>query len=60
MAHTTLEDALQHLDDACEDVRADMGEEAVDAGYADIVEAVAYDCTPAVRRELMRVTGVDR
>ena len=33
---------------------------ASEAGYADIVESIAWDCTPEVRAELMRQTGVDR
>jgi len=58
--YNTIEKAFAALELAEEDVRADMGEEAVEAGYADIVEAIAFDCTPEVRAELMRRTGVCR
>ena len=58
--YDTIEKAFAALELAEEDVRADMGEDAVEAGYADIVESVAWDCTPKVRAELMRRTGVDR
>jgi hypothetical protein len=58
--YDTIDKALAALAVAEDDVRADMGEDAVDAGYADIVEAIAFDCTPIVRVELMRRTGVNR
>jgi hypothetical protein len=58
--YDTIEKAFAALESAEEDVRADMGEDAVEAGYADIVEAVAWDCTSEVRAELMRRTGVFR
>lgn len=58
--YDTIDKAFAALESAEEDVRADMGEEAVDAGYADIVEAIGFDCTPEVRAELMRRTGVYR
>lgn len=58
--YNTIDEAFDALESAEEDVRADMGEDAVDAGYADIVEAIAFDCTPEVRAELMRRTGVYR
>ena len=58
--YDTIDKAFEALESAEQDVAADMGEDAVDAGYADIVEAIAWDCTPEVRAELMRRTGVDR
>lgn len=58
--YDTIDKAMDALADAEHDVIADMGEEALDAGYADIVEAIAFDCTPEVRAELMRRTGVYR
>lgn len=60
MQYTTIEQAFAALESAEADVAGDMGEDAVEAGYADIVESVAWWCTPEVRRELMRRTGVDR
>jgi hypothetical protein len=59
-AYDTIDKALDALESAEDDVRSDMNDEAVDASYADIVEAIAWDCTPEVRVELMRRTGVDR
>lgn len=54
---TTLEEAFAALADAESDVRADMGDEAVDAGYYDIVEAVCWEISDtAVARELCRRT----
>ena len=52
--YTTLEAARAGLADMVEDVRGDMGEEAVEAGYSDLVVAAAYDCTDAVALELCR------
>ena len=60
MQYDTIDKAFEALEVAEEDVRGDMGEEALDAGYNDIVEAIAWDCTPEVRAELMRRTGVYR
>ena len=58
--YTTIEEAFLALQLAEADVAEDMGEDAVDAAYSDIVESVAIDCVPDVRAELMRRTGVDR
>jgi hypothetical protein len=52
--HTTYEDARQALADAEADVAGDMGQEAVEAGWGDLVHAVAGDCTPDVAAELLR------
>lgn len=41
--YTTLEECHEALRVAEQDVIGDMGEEALEAGYADIVEAVAWD-----------------
>ncbi len=57
--HTTIEQAQKALAKAEADVAADMGEEAVDAGWSDVVDMVAQDCTPAVRAELRRITGTE-
>jgi len=39
------------------DVRSDMGEDAVEAGWSDIVHACADQCTPEVARELLYNNG---
>ena len=36
------------------DVEADMGPEAVEAGFYDLVQSVALECAPAVKAELLR------
>lgn len=51
---TDYDTAFNALQDSISDVRADMGDEAVDEGYADIVEAVAWNCDDATARELFR------
>lgn len=52
--YDTWEDAQAALETAQHDVAADFGEEAVDAGWSDIVNSVAMDCTPEVAQELRR------
>jgi len=41
-------------------VRSDAGEDAVEAGWHDLVQVVADECTPEVRAELLRMEGVER
>ncbi len=57
--YTTWEQANEALDAAISDVTADMGEDAVDECWGDIVDSVVHDCTPAVRAELRRTTGTE-
>lgn len=54
--YNTIEDAQVGLQTAAMDVAADHpdGEAAVEAGWADIVHAVADLCTPEVGKELIR------
>lgn len=52
----TVEVALAALECAENDVRADFGEEGLEAGYADIVAAIAIQFPPAVAVELCRRT----
>lgn len=57
--HTTWEQANAALEAAERDCAADMGEEAVEECWADLVDSVAQFCTPAVRAELRRTTGTE-
>ena len=57
--HTTIESAQDALAKAEADIAGDMGEEAVEAGWSDVVDIVAQDCSPEVRRELRRITGTE-
>lgn len=50
-----FEEACEALDCAEESVRDDTGEEAIEAGWSDIVAAVASQFRPEVARELCRV-----
>lgn len=52
--YTTIEEAQKALRDAEHDVMMDFGEEAVEAGFSDLVDSIAIDCTPAVAAELRR------
>ena len=52
--YTTIDAAEAALKTAEADVLADMGEDAVEAGWYDIVQSVAFECTPEVARELRR------
>lgn len=54
MQGKTIEDAMQSLKDAEHDVAGDMGEEAVEAGWSDIVHAVAAMYPADVAAELIR------
>lgn len=54
---TTIEDARMELQAAIMDTEADFGEEAVEAGYRDLVYVVANECTAEVRSELLRMEG---
>ena len=51
---TTIDEAKHRLNDAALDVQRDMGEAALEAGWHDLVHAIASDCTPDVRDELLR------
>lgn len=50
-----LGDALRELRAAEHDVMMDFGEDAVEEGYSDIIESIAFDCTPEVAKELKRI-----
>jgi hypothetical protein len=52
--YDTIDDAHDALRAAEQDVAADMGEEAVEAGWSDIVHSIASFCTPEVARELIQ------
>lgn len=52
-------DARMALEEAAMDVRADMGEDAVEAGWSDIVHSVCDRCTPKVANELLRREGLN-
>lgn len=52
----TIDHAEQALAMAEDDVRGDFGEEGLEAGYSDIVGAVAMQFPPAVAVELCRRT----
>lgn len=54
MIYTTIEEAQMALRTAELDVRADQGEEAVEAGWGDIVRSIASCCSPEVEKELLR------
>ena len=56
--YKTYDEARTALDQAESDVIADMGEDAVDECWFDIVESVAQFCTPGVAGELRRTQGV--
>lgn len=56
--YTTYDQAAEALKIAETDVINDMGEEAVEECWFDIVESVVQFCTPAVARELRRTQGV--
>ena len=53
----TIEQARMTLQEMEMDVRSDMGEDAVEAGWSDIVHACADQCTPEVARELLYNNG---
>lgn len=55
----TFEAALAGLECMEQSVAQDAGEEAVEAGWGDLVHAVALGCSPAVRAEFYRSQGVD-
>ncbi len=59
MLYDTWEKASAALDAAVRDVEADMGPDAVDECWSDIVDSVVWDCTPGVRAELRRTTGTE-
>lgn len=50
----SIEEAQQALAEAEMDVAMDMGEDAVEAGWSDIVHSVADSCPPDVAEELIR------
>lgn len=51
---TTLDQALEAFDVALKDVADDFGDECSDEYAFDVAIGLAYDCTPAVARELCR------
>jgi hypothetical protein len=54
--YTDVNDALQALRAAEQDVAADYGEDMVEEGYSDLVEGIAFDCSPQVRKEFLART----
>jgi len=54
--HTTISEAQMDLQEMEQTVREDHpdGDDAVEAGYHDLVHAVAERCTPEVAEELIR------
>jgi len=54
--YTTIEQAMRALRDAEHDVAADYGEDMVQEGYNDLVDGIAFDCSPSVRKEFLRRT----
>ena len=54
--YTTIEKAMQALSWAEQDVAADHGEDMVAEGYNDLVDGIAFDCSPSVRKEFLRRT----
>ena len=53
---TTYEQAVQELADAEADVAGDMGEEALEGAWYDVVRSVGDRCTPGVKREFYQHT----
>lgn len=56
---TTIEEAVNELAQVENDVRLDMGEDAVEAAWSDLVHTVAERCTDEVRQELLRRNGLE-
>ena len=54
--YDTIEKAMQALSWAEHDVAADYGEDMVQEGYNDLVDGIAIDCSPSVRREFLSRT----
>jgi len=54
MRYGSIEEAQMALRTAEMDVEADMGEDAVEAGFSDIVHSIAGLCSPEVGKELLR------
>lgn len=52
--YRTYEEARTALETAVHDVEADLGKDAVDQGWRDLVMGIAADCTPDVADELIR------
>lgn len=50
----SIEEAQEALQTAEMDVVGDFGEDAVEAGWSDIVRSIASQCTPEVGDELIR------
>lgn len=57
MLYDTIEEARMALTEMEQDVRMDMGEDAVEAAWSDIVHACADLCSPEVARELLYRNG---
>lgn len=56
---STIEEAMNELSTMEQDVLADMGEEAVEAGWSDLVHTLAERCTDDVAQELLRRNGLE-
>lgn len=55
---TTIEAACMALSEVAQDVATDMGEEAVEAAWSDLVHTVVERCGPEVGAELLRREGL--
>lgn len=58
MFYRTIEQARDAVQEAHMDVGADFGGEAAEHAHTDIVRAIAENCTPEVKAELLRREGV--
>lgn len=58
MTIATIAEAQRTLTEVSLDVAADMGEEAVEAAWSDLVHNVAERCEPEVAAELLRREGL--
>jgi len=54
VTYETIEEAQHALETAAHDVRADMGENALEAGWGDLVRTIGDCCPSAVALELER------
>ncbi len=52
--YNTIEEAQMGLQTAQMDCEGDFGEEAVEAGWNDLVRAIAEQCSTEVGQELIR------
>lgn len=55
----TIEEATRELSEVEQCVLMDAGEDAVEAGWSDLVHTVAERCTDDVAQELLRRNGLE-